>query len=485
MGEREEWRRLRVVVVGRMSERDETKREVVAELDVFFTDVDSLVETTQADEEQRQRQPSTGDDASSGGGGGGETSSSAAGASGSAENKKEWRQIVMLQCPLRPHSRPYPTVDASSVRVKPQNQRIEVDIPLKKQSENYEDRGRAKGAQVESLTLRSSKVDLHTKYMVGVVKDGRLILAPLSKAVQLRPKLSSLDPSLLQLGERGKQSGETMMESGLSGKPLGYGNNMELLTVKIQRHETPRQLAARHRSHAYLREQEESEPWSHLSVSSIQQDKSVAVRRRWADISDGLEPEKSGEESPNAGNAVKKRTLNYLRKLVPHFSDEQVGSLPSEVANTPLFQSMMAPLKHLLREVFEDMSVCSLNAIKSFSEDLGNDDLSRTIQMLSEESLHSAVVQTGDVVFMCGQYYRKYREEDYGNKADNMEAFRMIVLSMYHGEENRRKGFRKSNIQSTVLSKGISQEVFSQVYGIVMKDICKNNGGIWYLETCE
>ena len=152
--EREEWRRLRVVVVGRMSERDETKREVVAELDVFFTDVDSLVETTQADEEQRQRQPSTGDDASSGGGGGGETSSSAAGASGSAENKKEWRQIVMLQCPLRPHSRPYPTVDASSVRVKPQNQRIEVDIPLKHQSENYEDRGRAKGAQVESLTLR-------------------------------------------------------------------------------------------------------------------------------------------------------------------------------------------------------------------------------------------------------------------------------------------------------------------------------------------
>jgi hypothetical protein len=262
------------------SVQTEGRRRVVAELDVCLDDVDTLLRSSQVMgeknvETRRQREHPF-----------------------SEAKGKDWRQVMMLQYPLRPQERPYPMQDVRDVRVKPQVQRIEVDVPIFTDSHNYEDR---QCKQISSLTLRSSNVNLHTKCMLGVLKDGKLTLVPLDKAVQLRPK-SFLDQPEAPVSNVIKQ--QVQQQDGLIG-------------VRIERHETKKQIEARQRSHAYQREMEELEPWLPLSASATGSAKAKKVREEWAkkpsDMSMGV------DESANSESAA-----SYLDRLLARNQDEIV-----------------------------------------------------------------------------------------------------------------------------------------------------------------
>ena len=176
-------------------------RHVVSEVDVFLTDVEKLSSP--------------------------DAIASAGDAMVNVDKMEQWRQLILLQYPLRSQERPYPVYDTKTVRVKPRNQRIEVDIPISERSANYDKQGsnRQGGpfSLMPNLTLRSKDIDLQTKYMIGMVRGGKLVLAPLDRAVQLRPKMSYLD-------------GETRHED-LTRKDaesaVSNSNSMELFTVQI------------------------------------------------------------------------------------------------------------------------------------------------------------------------------------------------------------------------------------------------------------
>ena len=135
-------------------------RRVVKEVDVYLAQVDTLLPSTSAaahskrtGKKYNQSQQGVGSDTQIGQAGG---DTSAQGALGEHGSKKavDWRQIVMLQYPLRPQDRPYPTADVKAVRVKPQNQRIEIDVPLSQESLNYDDSYKTTNTQLSNLTLR-------------------------------------------------------------------------------------------------------------------------------------------------------------------------------------------------------------------------------------------------------------------------------------------------------------------------------------------
>ena len=280
-------------------------REVAGEVDLFLSDLDYTF---------------LGGGQSGGGDGGPEPMDEGpTNQDGSGEKKdpKEqfWRQLMLFQYPLRPRERPYPTGRASEIRVKPRVQRVEVDIPLHTEFNNYREyssRLSEVRETLESLTLRSSNMDLHTKHMVGVVKDGSVILVPLNKAFQLRPKMNFADPNDSSAGQQVRGS-EGSAQQGL-----------EVVTVQVQRHETKKQQEARYRSHAFLREQEEREPWAYLAVMPSSEDSSREVRRTWANAPSGEcvaavteEEDRVQSESRNA------KQLKYIQMLVKPAEEEE------------------------------------------------------------------------------------------------------------------------------------------------------------------
>ena len=344
-------------------------------------------------------------------------------------------ELVLLQYPLRPPDRLYPASEVKRVRVKPENRRIEMDM--------------------DQMTVISSNISLQTKYMIGKWKGDELILAPLDRAVQIRPKMSHLDSNLIE-------SEDKNIENASESKKGDAGVGMELFTVQIQRHETRRQLEAKQQSHAYLREKEESEPWCEVSVSSIESNRCNAIRAKW----DSVPSEDKSIHQPQDSNCQTAKsqdaTLEYLRKLVPYPNNgdqielvEASNSMNISCENGPqnslkngLDRERKTTLKIILEELFEAQSVCSLDTIgekcKSYFEE--SEDMSKhsDITALNEEQLHqevrlallcncspdhSTALHTGVTFWGCSVHVRvvfckKYRNARNGQFSRNcIEAF--------------------------------------------------------------
>ncbi|QDZ19880.1 subunit RPC5 of DNA-directed RNA polymerase III [Chloropicon primus] len=257
-------------------------RRLVSELDAHLADVDDLVEVDEGQGGTPMEVECT---------------------------DQKWRKLVLLEYPLRPPERPYRTERASEVRVKPRVQRIEVDVPIDAINENYRDDG---DQRLQDLTLRSSNVDLNTNHLVGVVKDGKLILVPLAKAVQMRPKMDFVGQAAATAVkvESARTAHTPSHRAGTVGAQHSKGS-MEVVTVQVERHETKRQIEARYRSHAYLREQEESEPWSKLKVTSPLEEEAIAVRERWSNPPEDYD----ADESVGSSEAREERQRAYVREL--------------------------------------------------------------------------------------------------------------------------------------------------------------------------
>eukprot|EP00959_Pyramimonas_sp_CCMP1952_P276017 5769488-Pyramimonas_sp.AAC.1 len=102
-------------------------------------------------------------------------------------------QVYLLQYPLRPPERPYSLEEhCEAVRVKPQQCKVEVEIGLDKDGENYDQNADPK-MRISTQTLRSAPVPNRASYAVGMFRNNALHLVPVHVAVQLRPSLTYLD----------------------------------------------------------------------------------------------------------------------------------------------------------------------------------------------------------------------------------------------------------------------------------------------------
>mmetsp|Transcript_69739 Transcript_69739/g.220799 ORF Transcript_69739/g.220799 Transcript_69739/m.220799 type:complete len:166 (+) Transcript_69739:239-736(+) len=112
-------------------------------------------------------------------------------------------KLYLLQCPLRPPWRPYLIDDSLEkasggdkpvrIQLKPQQGRVEMEIPMDQMSENY-NAGASDHLHIQNISLKSQPAPLRTSHAVGIfTKSGELHLVPVNNAVQLRPSLQHLD----------------------------------------------------------------------------------------------------------------------------------------------------------------------------------------------------------------------------------------------------------------------------------------------------
>lgn len=107
-------------------------------------------------------------------------------------------QLCLLSHPLRPPWRPYDYDKVEVLRMKPGAKRMEVDVPLDTEIQNYSKDDDDPGSgykKIDKVTLRSQLVETKASMAVGTIQDGKLLLAPLDLCLQLRPNLAHLNVS--------------------------------------------------------------------------------------------------------------------------------------------------------------------------------------------------------------------------------------------------------------------------------------------------
>ncbi|XP_010906545.1 uncharacterized protein [Elaeis guineensis] len=120
--------------------------------------------------------------------------------------------LYVMQYPLRPSWRPYELNErCEEVRVKPKQSKIEVDLSLDVDSENY-DRDVDEPLRIEKQILSSSKASFATSYAVGLLRGNQLHLNPVHAVVQLRPSMDHIDAGL----QRRKHSAKGVQDSAKS-----------------------------------------------------------------------------------------------------------------------------------------------------------------------------------------------------------------------------------------------------------------------------
>uniref|UniRef100_A0A0C9S5P3 TSA: Wollemia nobilis Ref_Wollemi_Transcript_18732_873 transcribed RNA sequence n=1 Tax=Wollemia nobilis TaxID=56998 RepID=A0A0C9S5P3_9CONI len=83
-------------------------------------------------------------------------------------------KLYLMQYPLRPYWRPYGLQErCEEVRVKPKQSRLEVDLVIEKDGENYDEDAK-EHLKITKQTLTSSKTPLLPCYALGILRGNKL-----------------------------------------------------------------------------------------------------------------------------------------------------------------------------------------------------------------------------------------------------------------------------------------------------------------------
>ncbi|XP_076333947.1 RNA polymerase III subunit E isoform X1 [Tachypleus tridentatus] len=187
--------------------------------------------------------------------------------------------LYLFQYPVRPSTTTYDNIDHLKARIKPKQQKVELELKVNTHSPNYDF---SKGEQIalnvdgkipgesaffqsslmDKQILSSSKVVTSTSpYAVGLLRQGELHLTPLHAIVQLRPAFPYLDHSDAKArvdsnhpGDEGSQDEE---------------EEAKAVTVRFAGIETEKIKQARERSYSYHQQQMASEPWTNVNFHNL------------------------------------------------------------------------------------------------------------------------------------------------------------------------------------------------------------------------
>lgn len=224
----------------------------------------------------------------------------------------------------------YDDVTHLSARIKPGQQRVELELEINTQSSNY---ATSKGEQIainvdgaypktysgacmdkQVLTSVPSGIDT-SRYILGHYENGELHVTPMQGIIQLRPGFGYLDEA------DAKARNDESVEEEDEAKPV---------TVRFARRETDEARARRIASFEYVNRRREEERWISLKYHQVGSASSERERHKL----------QAGEMSEV--NEFDMSAPAYMEKLIPDTTEEEhkAPPLPSNVLSLAELKSM-------------------------------------------------------------------------------------------------------------------------------------------------
>ncbi|XP_068161865.1 DNA-directed RNA polymerase III subunit RPC5 [Antennarius striatus] len=268
-------------------------------------------------------------------------------------------KLYLFQYPVRPSTMTYDDINHVGAKIKPKQQRVELEIAINTTSPNY---CRSKGEQIalnvdgmgydETNTYSAKMMDKQTfssiqattnisRYAAAVFRKGELHVTPLTGILQMRPNFSYLDKADSKTRER-----EAANEGGDSSQDEAE-EEAKAITVRFARPESEQARQRRIQSYEFLQKKQAEEPWVHLHYHGAKDGRSEHERQylfcQSSDASENSELVKTPKE--------------YLTMLMPPLEEEKfvkpVG--PSNVLSMAQLRTL--PLGDQVKTLMKNVKV--------------------------------------------------------------------------------------------------------------------------------
>ncbi|XP_009989156.1 PREDICTED: DNA-directed RNA polymerase III subunit RPC5 isoform X2 [Tauraco erythrolophus] len=268
-------------------------------------------------------------------------------------------KLYLFQYPIRPASMTYDDVTHLSAKIKPKQQKVELEMAIDTLNPNY---CRSKGEQIalnvdgtctdETSTYSSKLMDKQTfcssqaasnvsRYAAAVYKKGELHLTPLHGILQLRPSFTYLDKADAKHRER-----EAANEGGDSSQDEAE-DDVKQITVRFSRPETEQARQRRVQSYEFLQKRQAEEHWVHLHYYGLKDSRSEHERQYLFSQGHGLAENTELIKSPS----------EYLMMLMPPSVEEENDKpmAPSNVLSMAQLKTL--PLADQIKILMKNVKV--------------------------------------------------------------------------------------------------------------------------------
>ncbi|KFQ85469.1 DNA-directed RNA polymerase III subunit RPC5, partial [Phoenicopterus ruber ruber] len=278
-------------------------------------------------------------------------------------------KLYLFQYPIRPASMTYDDVTHLSAKIKPKQQKVELEMAIDTLNPNY---CRSKGEQIalnvdgtctdETSTYSSKLMDKQTfcssqaasnvsRYAAAVYKKGKFLLltphiselhlTPLHGILQLRPSFTYLDKADAKHRER-----EAANEGGDSSQDEAE-DDVKQITVRFSRPETEQARQRRVQSYEFLQKRQAEEHWVHLHYYGLKDSRSEHERQYLFSQGHGLAENTELIKSPS----------EYLMMLMPPSVEEENDKpmAPSNVLSMAQLRTL--PLADQIKILMKNVKV--------------------------------------------------------------------------------------------------------------------------------
>lgn len=268
-------------------------------------------------------------------------------------------KLYLFQYPVRPASMTYDDVTHLSAKIKPKQQKVEVEMAVNTMSPNY---CRSKGEQIalnvdginsdDTNTYSTKMMDKQTfssiqattnssRYAAAVFRRGELHLTPLHGILQMRPSFSYLDQADSKHRER-----EAANEGGDSSQDEAE-DEIKQITVRFSRPESEQARQRRIQSYEFLQKRQAEEPWVHLHYYGVKDGRSEHERQYLFCQSMGM----------TENTELVKMPREYLAMLMPPVAEEKIvqPAGPSNVLSMAQLRTL--PLGEQVRTLMRNVKV--------------------------------------------------------------------------------------------------------------------------------
>uniref|UniRef100_A0A8C6Y1B9 RNA polymerase III subunit E n=1 Tax=Naja naja TaxID=35670 RepID=A0A8C6Y1B9_NAJNA len=276
-------------------------------------------------------------------------------------------KLYLFQYPIRPASMTYNEVTHLAAKIKPKQQKVELEMAIDTSNSNY---CRSKGEQIalnvdgtcmdETNTYSSKLMDKQTfcssqttsnisRYAAAIYKRGELHLTPLHGILQMRPSFAYLDKADAKYRER-----EAANEHGDSSQDE-VEEDVKQITVRFSRPESEQARQRRVQSYEFLQKRQAEEHWVHLHYYGLKDSRSEHERQYLFSQGHSL-----------AGNTeLIKSPSEYLMMLVPPSVEEEKEKpvAPSNVL--PMAQLRTLPLADQIKILMKNVKVIAFASLMS------------------------------------------------------------------------------------------------------------------------
>ncbi|XP_068439315.1 DNA-directed RNA polymerase III subunit RPC5 [Clinocottus analis] len=268
-------------------------------------------------------------------------------------------KLYLFQYPVRPSTMTYDDVNHLTAKIKPKQQKVELEMAIDSMSPNY---CRSKGEQIalnvdgttydETNTYSAKMMDKQsftsiqattntTRYAAAVFRKGELHVTPLTGILQMRPSFSYLDKADTKTRER-----EAANEGGDSSQDEAE-EDVKAITVRFARPESEQARQRRIQSYEFLQKKQAEEPWVHLRYHSVKDGRSEHERQYLFC--------QSGDSSENS--ELVKTPKEYLAMLMPPLEEEKIVKPvgPSNVLSMAQLRTL--PLGEQVKTLMKNVKV--------------------------------------------------------------------------------------------------------------------------------